>query len=1536
MRSTLSVVLTLVLVSFIGLGRLQAQTEVIIDNGDSRTSSTGTWPVSGGTSPYGANSVWSRDGSTYSWNFTPSETGSYEVFMWWSGWSSRSTSVPVDIHHLGGTTRVVTNQLQNAGQWNSLGTFSFNSGVAYSITITSQKYPTSTCADAVKFVNTAAPPNSPPVATDDAFAVYQNTIDNALDVLANDTDPDAGDTMTITAVSAPNHGGAVVINAAKDGLIYTPASEFAGTETFTYTIEDASEATDQASVTVTVNEAVEAVIIDNGDPGTTYTGTWPASGGTSPFGANSLWSRDGATYSWTFTPPQAGDYEVFMWWSGWSSRSPSVPVDIQHQGGTTRVVINQLQNAGKWNSLGTFSFAAATSYKVTITAQKYPTSTCADAVKFSGMGQNSPPVAGDDAFTVSQDSQNNTLSVLANDSDPDAGDSITISAVGTPDQGGSVAVNGTGDALVYSPAAGFIGTETFSYTIKDTEEATDQATVTISVSQVVVNHPPVANDDAFTVNENSQNNTLNVLANDTDQDAGDTLTITAVGATSQGGSVSINPAKDRLIYTPATGFDGTETFSYTIQDPDAASDTATVTMTVNALPVNNPPNAVNDSYTVNKGSQNNSFAVLANDSDPDAGDTISISAVGTPNHGGSVTINAQKTAVVYTPAFSYTGIETFTYTIRDVAGATDQATVTVTVQSGGTQTEDIYIAYIYAHGWSTLESALRNMGAQQVNSDLWQYENTALNKDFRIHFVRDQAGVLSVMKTEGTHLILAGHANYGLGPLTPATEEEKRAAVIYNVYYIDEPRIINISGMELAVSVSGLQTGQAYPNWLPIFQDGTSGVLPWGFENPNRAPAFNYYMSYQPPGDSTHYIIETAHNARMERHVGSGVTPWFSSTGAIPDRNNPDHIKYFVAVPSFFVTEGTWIDDTVLPGFYGSGYSYAPPGTGTNVASYHFRILQSGNYNVSAWWPASADNTAQARYTTSYSGGSATVVKNQTIDGSEWNELGQYYFTPGGYKVQLSDQSVVGNVIADAVRVTKVGNVPAEVLNANFSTRSRAGTSPFNCRFSNMTIGDYSQFLWDFGDGTTDNLNKSPSHSYSQAGVYTVSLTVTGPLGTDVETKTGYIYVDQADPLLAEFSFSPQEFDVPQEVQFRDSSSGTPTSWSWSFGDGSTGSSQTARHTYTTAGLYTVSLRVTRSGGQTSTETKQQVVRACTYDKKIDNRVVNSHYAGKTCLFLKEKDIDNDELKYGRLFYDSCNTGTYYLDTLTHGLVYYTYASAIGSANLAYLEGYLQGMDDEELWAACDDVDPDKWDYYDFTQAPSTLTDSLSPLIPARSDQRRVPDIGAQLSPAREAQLEQMKNMSLIEAIEELKDVGFTMNRSYLDIGIMTALDDERPEAVAFALDSLRNPKTVQIEGETVLQVPDFLLAREILRVFSQESLPELIRLYDSGDPFLKRNVLLVLGGMPGEGIVRSRLIAALDDQSFWQDEEGVAAGVPLRVCDTAYNQLVLRYGIKNTPRKLGAAHSLETRDYHIDRLRNALTSGFERDKDLGRRRAKR
>ena len=108
------------------------------------------------------------------------------------------------------------------------------------------------------------------------------------------------------------------------------------------------------------------VIIDNGDTGTSYTGTWRVSGGLSPYGVDSLWARDGATYTWGFDSQPAGTYKVGMWWSEWASRATDIGVEVNHGVGTDTISINQYENAGQWNSLGTYYLD--TSGSVTITA----------------------------------------------------------------------------------------------------------------------------------------------------------------------------------------------------------------------------------------------------------------------------------------------------------------------------------------------------------------------------------------------------------------------------------------------------------------------------------------------------------------------------------------------------------------------------------------------------------------------------------------------------------------------------------------------------------------------------------------------------------------------------------------------------------------------------------------------------------------------------------------------------------------------------------------------------------------------------------------------------------------------------------------------------------------------------------------------------------------------------------------------------------------------------------------------------------------
>ena len=275
---------------------------------------------------------------------------------------------------------------------------------------------------------------------------------------------------------------------------------------------------------------------------------------------------------------------------------------------------------------------------------------------------NRPPVAVNDSATTIA-GQPVTVNVLANDSDPD-GDALTIVGVTTPANGSVVA---TATTVTYTPAPRFTGTDTFSYTIDDGHGGTASATVTITVG-APPNRPPVAVNDAAATTS-GQPVTVNVLANDSDPD-GDPLTVQSVTAPTLGTAQIVN---NEIVYTPAAGVVGTDTFNYTINDGRGGTASASVTITI-AAPANRPPVAVDDTATT-------AFAtpvtidVLANDSDPD-GDALTIVGVTQPAGGTTQIVNNE---VDYQPSRAFSGVDTFTYTISDGHGHTATANVAVTV-----------------------------------------------------------------------------------------------------------------------------------------------------------------------------------------------------------------------------------------------------------------------------------------------------------------------------------------------------------------------------------------------------------------------------------------------------------------------------------------------------------------------------------------------------------------------------------------------------------------------------------------------------------------------------------------------------------------------------------------------------------------------------------------------------------------------------------------------------------------------------------------
>jgi len=154
---------------------------------------------------------------------------------------------------------------------------------------------------------------------------------------------------------------------------------------------------------------------------------------------------------------------------------------------------------------------------------------------------------------------------------------------------------------------------------------------------------------------------------------------------------------------------------------------------------------------------------------------------------------------------------------------------------------------------------------------------------------------------------------------------------------------------------------------------------------------------------------------------------------------------------------------------------------------------------------------------------------------------------------------------------------------ANFTATPTNGAATLLVNFTDASTGTVTGWAWVFGDGGTSIL-ASPSYSYVNTGTFSVSLTVFGPLGSNILSLANYITVTNllGAPVTA-FTASPMRGAAPLLVNFTDASVGTITNHSWTFGDGSTSGAVNPSHTYSTAGVYSVTLAVSGPGGSSIT-----------------------------------------------------------------------------------------------------------------------------------------------------------------------------------------------------------------------------------------------------------------------------------------------------------------------------------------------------------------
>jgi len=523
--------------------------------------------------------------------------------------------------------------------------------------------------------------NGKPTANAKSVSCNQDT---AVAIALTGSDPE-NDPLTYTITGGPSHGQ---LTGTPPNLTYTPAPGYTGSDSFTFKVNDGHQDSASATVSITVNakptanvqnvnvlqDVAKAVTLTGSDPENatlTYAVvTNPAHG-----------KLTGTAPSLTYTPNTGyygPDSFTFKVNDGKMDSDPamvSITVNGKPSGTVQNVTTNQdtavaITLTGSDPENDPLSFATVTNPAHGTLTGTAPNLTYTPNAGYHGtdnftfkvndgkqdsavatvtIAVNGKPTANANNVTCGQDT---ALAITLTGSDPE-NDPLTFTTVSGPSHG---QLSGTAPNLTYTPNAGYIGPDSFTFKVNDGRLDSSAATVSITV-----NGKPVANAQSVTALQDKAN-TVTLTGSDPENAS---LTYVVVANPTHGKLTGTAPS---LTYTPDAGYYGADSFTFKVNDGKMDSDPATVSISVNGKPVANAQNVATG--------QDTPLAITLTGSDPENDPLTFLAAK--PSHG---TLSGTAPNLTYTPAAGYHGSDSFNFTVNDGKQDSDQATVSITIQA---------------------------------------------------------------------------------------------------------------------------------------------------------------------------------------------------------------------------------------------------------------------------------------------------------------------------------------------------------------------------------------------------------------------------------------------------------------------------------------------------------------------------------------------------------------------------------------------------------------------------------------------------------------------------------------------------------------------------------------------------------------------------------------------------------------------------------------------------------------------------------------